>query len=249
MAASAAVDVARETVAERKARVAEIEAKLATARADLANDERRLQSNEQTLRAIEDARSQASKLYQQADELQATLAATAPDAPSTEALDDAGREVESARAGVDASERAQAADQANRARDAAASKQFTAQAEADRYDAIVKALANDAPRALMVESGGIEGLEIDGETIRVDGVAIDSLSSGEQLRLAVRIAKRLNKTQILIVDHLEHLAPGRRDDFLREACSGGWQVFATVVDDGGLAIEGLDFEEDAAAAE
>ena len=249
IAASTAVDVARNAVADRKARIADLEALLAGARANLTNDENRLQANEQTLRSIEDAQRQTAKLFAQADELAATLASAAPGAPTDEAVSSAHAAVNAAREALEQAQRAESARAAESRRRELAAKAVAASDEAERLDGIVKALSTAAPRALMVESGGIEGLEIDGETIRVDGVAIDSLSSGEQLRLAVRIAKRLNKTPILIVDHLEHLAPGRRDDFLREACAGGWQVFATVVADGGLAIEGLAFEETAAAAE
>jgi hypothetical protein len=243
--------VARETIGERTALVRDLEAKLAAARESLAADERRVYAAEQALRSIESARSEATKLYQQADELQATLTATAPGAPSDAALEDAAREVATARAGVEAAERARAADLANKARDTAASKQFTAQAEADRYDVIVKALANDAPKALLAESGGIDGIEIDGDTIRLDGVSIDSLSSGEALIFSTKLAKRLNKTPFMIIDHLEHLPPKRRDSFLREAGAGGWQLFVSeTTDDDQLVITAIEFvEDDAAAAE
>jgi len=248
-AAGVAVDSERSEVARARAKLAELLQLVEEARAAVTRGEQRLFAASQQLAKIEEARKEASALRHQADELEATLAAAAPTAPTTDEIARADAEIDRARELLAAAERAEAARAANAARVAAAEKTKAANAEADRLDAIVKALATEAPRALMAEIGGIEGLEIEGEAIRVDGIAIDSLSSGQQLRLAVSIAKRLNKAPILIVDHLEHLAPSRRDDFLREACAGGWQVFATVVDDGALAIEGLEFEEEAAAAQ
>jgi len=248
-AAGVAVDSARSEVSRAQTTIDELELRLADARAALARCEHRLQAASQRFADIEQARKRADTLRAQATELEATIAAAAPSAPSAEEIAAADAAIEQARQALAAAERAEAARAADAARETAAEKAKAANAEADRLDAIVKALANDAPRALMAEQGGIEGLEIEGETIRVDGVALDSLSSGEQLRLAVKIARRLNKAPILIVDHLEHLAPSKRDAFLREACAGDWQVFATCVDDGALVIEGIDFEEEAAAAQ
>lgn len=250
--AAAGVKVDSEQIAVNACfdRVAELEAHLVKARAALADAKKRHADAQHAFATIETRRAEADKLRARAAELEATLAATAPEAPSDEALAAADAAVAEAYAALDAAERAEAARAAVAKRDDAAAKAKAANAEATRLDAIVKALANDAPRALMAEQGGIEGLEIDGETIRVDGVSIDSLSSGEQLRLSVRLAKKLNKVQILIVDHLEHLAPKRRDAFLREACSGDWQVFATeTTDDDQLVIVGLDFDDEAQAAE
>lgn len=239
----------RQAFEDARAEVARLEALLAAARATVQSCAAAMDGCRKLAADYQARAEAASKLRADADRLQATLAAVAPIAPTADELAAADAAVAQAHQALDAAERAEASRVATAKSYEAAEKARAANVEADRLDAIVKALATEAPRALMAESGGIEGLEIDGETIRVDGVALDSLSSGEQLRLAVRIAKKLNKVQILIVDHLEHLAPAKRDAFVREACAGGWQVFATCVDDGPLVIEGLEFEEEAQAAE
>lgn len=240
----------RQAFEDARAEVARLEALLAAARANVQSCAAAMDGCRKLAADYQARAEAAAKLRADADRLQATLAAVAPLTPTAESLAAADAAVERARDALAAAERAEASRGANAARDAAAEKAQTANAEADRLDAIVKALATDAPRAIMAEQGGIDGIEIDGETIRVDGVAIDSRSSGELLRFAVAIAKRLNKAPILIVDHLEHLAPKRRDDFLRDATAGGWQVFSTeTTDDAQLVIVGLDFEEEAAAAQ
>jgi hypothetical protein len=115
---------------------------------------------------------------------------------------------------------------------------------------MVQALTNDAPAALLAEADAIPGLSIDGDTITLDGRDIEKLSSAEQMRFAVDIAKRLNgKTRLLLVDGLERLDPEQMDRFLASATSGGWQVLATRVASGERVIEAIEATEAAEAAE
>ena len=187
----------------------------------------------------------AAQIERQAGELEATLLQAAPPVPSEETCGEAIERAAAAALAVEAAHAAAAARDATAKAERLEADAVAAEANATRLDGIVTALKEKAPREIVKASGGgIEGLEIDGDTIRIDGVALDSLSSGEQLRLSVRLAKRLNKAPLMIIDHLEHLAPKRRDDFLREACADGWQVFTSeTTDDDKLVIEGIVFDE------
>lgn len=122
----------------------------------------------------------------------------------------------------------------------AAKAAHRARAEADRLDAIVRALTDAAPLALLGQQPAIPGLTLDGEDVLLDGVRIDALSGAEQMRFAVQVAKRLNaKAKLLVCDGLERLDPDQLEAFVREATADGWQLLGTRVDRGDVVIEGL----------
>lgn len=163
-----------------------------------------------------------------AEELEASIAGSAPVAPEAIAearacLATLTKERERARAAVKVAELAEAAARAK-------AEHAAAQAKAKALDVSEKALKNDAPAALLGASGGVPGLTVEGETIRLDGVALDMLSGAEQLWFAVDIAKRMNgKRKILVIDKLEAVSPDRRKAFLEHCSSDGFQVIATCV--------------------
>lgn len=167
-------------------------------------------------------------------------------APTPEAIEDA------ARALRDAEEAAQLAEEADRARAAHASaaealrtKAAEVEALTAQYaalDASVKALTTDVPRQLLASAGGITGLAFEGDTILVDDgkgarVALDQLSSAAQMAFCLDVAKRLNtKSKILLVDGLERLDPTNLEAFVKLATQDGYQLFATRVTEGPLAV-------------
>lgn len=110
-----------------------------------------------------------------------------------------------------------------------------AQTDAAALDRSVKALADEAPAALLAAADGIKGLSIDGDEVLLDGVALDQLSGQERLFFAVEVARRLNaKSKLLCVDGLEVLDAEHRRMFVERATKDGYQLIATrVADDGG----------------
>lgn len=193
---------------------------------------------------------EAEQLVAQAAELEATLAdATTPE-PSAAELAEAEEAIARAAnlvADANAAERAAILDQ--RAKELASAAEVAAK-EAERLDDIVHALANDAPAALLAEADAIPGLSIDGETITLDGRDIEKLSSAEQMRFAVDIAKRLNsRTKLLLCDGMERLDPEQLERFVQFATEGGWQLICTRVAAGERVIEAIEATETAEAAE
>lgn len=109
-------------------------------------------------------------------------------------------------------------------------------AVADKHDAVVKALSNEAPAALLAGAQAIPGLGLtDDDDVTLDGVRLGSLSASEQLKFAVEIARRLNaKTKILVIDNLERIDPDAREDFVRLCRQDDWQLIGSIVDRGEL---------------
>lgn len=108
----------------------------------------------------------------------------------------------------------------------------SAQEDAAALDRSVKALADEAPTALLAAADGIRGLAIDGDDIFLDGVSLDLLSGQERLFFAIEVAKRLNaKSKLLCVDGLEALDAAHRKAFIGRATEGGFQLIATRVSD------------------
>lgn len=115
---------------------------------------------------------------------------------------------------------------------------------AQQLDKTVKALTDDAPAELLAGANAIQGLMLDGDDILLDGTRVDAMSSAEQMRFAIRLAKRLNaKTRILIVDGLERIDDDQRAAFIKEATADAWQVIASRVTKGKLVLESIDASE------
>lgn len=113
-----------------------------------------------------------------------------------------------------------------------------AQEDATALDRSVKALADEAPAALLAAADGIKGLSIDGDDVFLDGVSLDQLSGQERLFFAIDVARRLNaKSRLLCVDGLEALDAEHRRVFIERATEGGYQLIATrVSDEGGAPV-------------
>lgn len=179
----------------------------------------------------------------QASELEATIAAATAPAPSVDDVQRIAERVKDAERSVAV---AKLAGEANDARARAVTATALAEAkaiEADKLDAIVKRLTNDAPTALLAQANGIPGLSVDGDDVVLDGVHLEALSGAEQMRFAIDVAKRLNaKSRILICDGLERLDPEQMDLFVRTATAGDWQLIGTRVDRGEVVVEALEVE-------
>jgi predicted ATP-dependent endonuclease of OLD family len=234
------VDERRATVDVTKARIARLEEQLREARAALVTDE-------DALRTALEQNKAADAAEQQAAEIETMLADTAPEAVSDALLDQAKAEIvvaEQAYAAAHTADRAAVA--AQRATEAEA-RAGAAEEEAARLDRIVKALTEDAPRAIVAKVGGIEGLSIDGDDVALDGVRFDGLCGAEQVMFAVDIAKRANaKGRVLVVDGLERLDPEQERVLIEHATRDGWQLFATAVSGDALVDEPIGREADAA---
>jgi hypothetical protein len=170
----------------------------------------------------------------QALELEQALGAL-PIAPSEAQFEEAERRVRQASALVECAKKAAELATFAEAVDNARKMLKSAQEDAAALDKSVKALADDAPAALLAAADGIRGLTIDGDDIYLDGVSLDQLSGQERLFFAVEVARRLNaKSKLICVDGLEALDRKHREAFIARATEGGYQLIATrVIEDGG----------------
>ena len=195
--------------------------------------------------AFDRALSEADDLNIKADDIEATLAQAAVEPVSPEDIEaavltetQARAELEAARQALVAHGKAVAAGELAEKAQAVADEK---RSEADRLDAIVKALTDDAPAALLASCDGIPGLTLDGEDVLYNGIRLDTLCGAEQVRVCVEIARRLNKKSgVLVVDGLERLDPDAMDLFVSEATRDGFQLLATRVDRGDIVIEALE---------
>lgn len=108
----------------------------------------------------------------------------------------------------------------------------TEQEQQTRLDTTVKKLAKDIPDALLAQAKlPIDGLVIEGDSIKINGVELDNLSSSEQLRFGLAIVKSLNnKFRIVCIDGLEALDRETCEWFLKEIADDDFQYFMTRVD-------------------
>jgi hypothetical protein len=221
--------------------VEDLEAKLAAAKEALEEHARAMDKAKQREMTMEEQQRKANAavdeivdLEGQALELEQAIGGL-PIAPSAAQFEEAERLVRQASAAVEfAKKSAELATHAE-AVDNARRLLKSAQEDAAALDKSVKALADDAPAALLAAADGIRGLTIDGDDIYLDGVSLDQLSGQERLFFAVEVAKRLNaKSKLLCVDGLEALDRKHREAFIEMARKDGYQLIATrVIEDGG----------------
>lgn len=234
--ASESVRVLEQQLASSRAALVHLTAQLVQAKTD----------NDRHARA----KGRAADLRTRADEILATLAEAAIVAPTTAEIEAADGRLGAARA---ARERAEQQAKAISAVDVAESARKAAkelEAEASELDATVKRLTHDAPSELLAAADGIQGLTLDGDEVLLDGVRLTSLSSAEQLKVSVEIARRANAhTKILVVDGLERLDEDQLERFVAHATRGGWQLLGTLVTKGDLEFVAIEPTETAAAAE
>lgn len=104
--------------------------------------------------------------------------------------------------------------------------------EADALDTVVKTLAKDVPQSLVEKAKlPVEGLAVTEDGITLGGVAIENLSSSEQLKFALQIVRSLNSTfHIVCIDGVERLDNETFENFLKEIEADDYQYFVSRVD-------------------
>jgi len=110
------------------------------------------------------------------------------------------------------------------------------------YDDRVK-LARSLPQTLLESvSSPIEGLGIDeGGEITINGLPIKNLSTSQQIRLSLEIAKVTSGAlKLICVDRFESLDPETQQEFFNQIEGDGFQYFITQVSDGELALESVE---------
>lgn len=235
-----AVDAAEQRASQAQARVRDLEAELLLARreasaletavVDLIALRNRAATAELSARAIEN----------RAADLIRMIAAEREVAPTPEEIKQAAAAHDAARAQVNAAQSAARLAEVQRERDTCRRDLAAATAHADELTATVDALAKTVPAALIAASDGIPGLGIDGDTITLDGLQLDGLSGGEQMRFAIDLARRANvKAKILIVDGLERIDRDTIGTFIGYATRDGWQLIASRVDRGDMILEAI----------
>jgi len=218
------------------------EAERAFEQADRAVERAKLQQAEH---AKSDAKSAA--LRAQARELEATLTETAIAAPTAEEVAAATQAVTTAQAKADLIRSARAAHDAQASAGALADELESAKAEAKRLDDIVKRLDHDAPAELAKRANMIPGLTFVDDDIALDGHVFKLLSESEKTELCVDLVKRIAPDgKLLRVDKMEQMDPALREQFIRRAKRGGWQIIGTVVEAGQLRIVGIDADDEGA---
>ncbi len=108
----------------------------------------------------------------------------------------------------------------------------TAMDDANKLDVVVKKLTKEIPEDLIAKAKlPVEGLTISGDDILIGGVALDNLSSSEQLKLGLQIARFLNQTfGIICIDGVETLDKESFEFFLKEIEGDSNQYFISRVD-------------------
>ena len=108
----------------------------------------------------------------------------------------------------------------------------TAMQEAEKLDIVVKKLTKEVPEDLIKKAKlPVEGLMIDGDDIKINGVSLDNLSSSEQLKFGLQIVRALNgEFKVICVDGIETLDKESFELFLKEIEDDDYQYFVTRVE-------------------
>jgi hypothetical protein len=106
-----------------------------------------------------------------------------------------------------------------------------AEEQALNLSVLVERFGNDLPaKALHEAKLPIEGLAIDGDQVTVGGIPIDQLSTEEQIRITLSIARAMAKELPLVcIDGVERLDEEHFAEFTKQATSDGFQYFVTRV--------------------
>jgi DNA repair exonuclease SbcCD ATPase subunit len=180
---------------------------------------------------------------QRADELEAAIAG-ATEAPTPAQVEALWQRHKDAAQALDDAKRALGYQQEQAKIDEVRAAAKVASDRAGRLTDVVDRLTKQVPAELLARSKSIDGLGVDGDSVTLNGVAIDALSGREQLVLAVQIARRLNeKAKILICDGLERLDEEQMEIFVREATAGGFQLIGTRVASGDVVMESISLDE------
>lgn len=227
-----------EEIEQHEHSIAQLQSKIAEIEADRENAIRRRAETAEAIRRMEETETEAQKANDaaidkaaRADELEASIAFQAP--VSAEEIEAASARVQALRAELERAGKAARVAELRAQSEAVGRERDAAEAKQKALDTSEKALKHDAPKALLAASGGVPGLTVDGDVIRLDGIALDTLSGAEQLRFCVDVARRMNaKSKLLVIDKLEAVAPDQLADFIAHATEGGYQLIATRVSDG-----------------
>jgi hypothetical protein len=187
----------------------------------------------------------AAQNKQRADELEAAIAG-ATEAPTPAQVEALWQRQKDASQALDDAKLALTYQAQQGSIDAIRAAAKVASDRAGRLTDVVDRLTKQVPAELLARSKSIDGLGVDGDSVTLNGVAIDALSGREQLVLAVQIARRLNeKAKILICDGLERLDPEQMEIFVREATAGGFQLIGTRVASGEVCMESISLDDGA----
>lgn len=241
--ARAAVDAARVAANEKAARVAELEQLLATANQEEAAANLAHQQAGDAWQALKDrearaaqAQTEAAGLEAQATDLSSALGTLPAEPTQDEIAALADRRVGAERDRERAAQGEAIRKQEVRAAEAKA-RLDAVKARAGALDTACSALSKDATRELLAGAAGLEGVTIEGDTIKLGGVSLDDLSGRERMLFAVRLSKALGRSKILLVDGLEAVGPEDLPAFVAEATADGYQLIAARVDVGPARVE------------
>ena len=123
----------------------------------------------------------------------------------------------------------------------ALSSQGALTAQAEEMAQVVAELKKLPARLVERAKIPIPGLTLEDGRILIDGLPLDNLSEGEQLRVAVRVAAAGAKDlKVVCIDGAERLADSDFEFLLNELEANDFQVFCTRVADKDLTVRNLD---------
>lgn len=240
------LSAAREDCAALTEHVAAMQRKLDEAQADLREAERMRAQLEQGEAEFVASTEEAQRAEREALELEKSLD-SAVDRVSDEEIAAAQRDKDAAQRALQAAADLETANKAEQIATQARQAMEDAKAEAARIDKLVQVLTTEAPAIILKESGGVEGLEIDGDDIRLNKVSLDHCCGAERMSFAAEIAKALTpNADFLVIDGLERIDPEQLDAFVAAATSGGRQLFGSLVDRGDLVLAHIASSDDGA---
>lgn len=237
----AEIAAADDRVRAASALVADLKRQLAAAEADHRTAIEHHAATDARVRKAAEADRLAKAAATQADELEASLAGSLPDAPADTAIEAAGASVANAERDI---ERARLAESTRSARARAEQADAKARASAERAAALqaqCDTLRERAPRELLAAARGIDGLGIGAKGITVDGVPFARLSTSRRADFAVRLAllgsPRAGWVQ---VDNLEAFDLNHRAEIVAAVLRAGRAFVGAVVSQTVLTITPID---------
>lgn len=231
------------------ARIRELELEITRVKEERDTLAGEIQGHHGKLREAEAADKVADASARQADELEQAIAGIAS-GPSGDEIAAAAEALRLAEAMIADARNATAAKAIRAKVDHARAEEADFQKRSALLTKLVDHFTKAAPAALLLQSQGIPGLSIDEEgEILLNGVRMDALSGREQLVFATEIARKANaKAKFLIVDGLERLDPDQLPVFIRAATRDGYQLIATRVASGGVEMDAVELDDEAATA-
>jgi AAA15 family ATPase/GTPase len=113
---------------------------------------------------------------------------------------------------------------------------------------LVDKLRNDLPVELVKEARiPIKGLRFDGDMVMIGDMALDNMSTSEQVKVALDIVRAMNKgakLKLLCLDRAESLDDDTLEEFRKQIRTDEFQYFLTVVQHGDMVPEGSYVVED-----